>query len=241
MKTSFGVVTCNRPGLYLHGMLESLALTGFTDQLHLSVGHHDGAFLDRYRGQSQYRISVLTPQETEEFQFEKISRGARCSLGHYCLMRAMLADQQDLLVLFEDDGKFARGWRPRMEQAIQTLQGRHGDRWILSLFHAYRENRARYDAGELLYPADPATYFGSQGIVYPRKVAGEFLEHLGKTVQVGEKATDTAMRQFTLATKIPLFFITPCLMEHMGDVSVGHNPPYDGYFYRAGCFVDPIP
>lgn len=245
MRVGYGVVTFNRPGNFLTPMVQSLQTSGYFDApdllpLHLSVGHFDSSHLGAYRENPKFKVWDMTPEETKAFRFDEISRGARCSLGHYWCMKKMLDDPSyDAVALFEDDVIFARGWVGRLERAVDALRRVHGNRWIMTLYLPDFNVDYHFKKGDLWFATEKTTFFGSQGILYPRAVAQEILPVLKTFVDQGRRATDMAVADYAISARVPLVAITPCLVEHIGNISVGCNPEAVN-FHKAGCFKDPI-
>lgn len=245
MRIGYGIVTINRPGGFIHPMLQSMRRTGFFDDranlpLLLSVGTEDASHIALYRDlSSDFRVRETSREEMDSFKFDEISRGARCSLGHYFCMKEMLEFDFEALAVFEDDVVFAKGWLPRLNAAIEDLQKVHGDRWAMVLYLPNWDVKYYYEKGDLWFPTEKDKFFGSQAILYPRKVAEEFMPYLEQAIDEGKKATDMALAKYTIESGVPLVAITPCLVEHIGDISVGCNPDAV-HFHKAGLFMDSI-
>jgi GR25 family glycosyltransferase involved in LPS biosynthesis len=245
MKIGYGIVTINRPGGFIHPMIQSLRQAEFFSSpenlpLLLSVGTDDAAHLALYRDlHEDFRIREISRQEMEAFRFDEISRGARCSLGHYWCMKGMLEESFDALAVFEDDVVFAKGWIPRLNAAIEDIRKDHEDNWVMSLYTSNWDVKYYYEKKRLWFPLEKDKFFGSQAILYPRRIAEEFMPYLEQAIDGGRKAADMALAKYTIEKGIPLVSITPCLVEHIGNISVGCNLP-EVNFHRAGLFMDSI-
>ena len=241
MRIGYGVVTINRPGGFIHPMLGSLDRSGFTGDLMLSCGTDDASHLAPYRT-GRYMIREMPRKEMEKFRFDAITRGARCSLGHYWCMRGLLERPENYaaVALFEDDVIFPTGWEKRLEAILGDVRTKLGDRWIMSLYLPDYCVGWYYGKGDLWFEANKKTFFGSQAILYPREIAEEFMSTtLLAFIDAGKRATDMAVAEFCSEKDIPLVVTTPCLVQHIGSISVGCNPDAV-HFHKAGFYRDPI-
>ncbi len=81
------------------------------------------------------------------------------------------------------------------------------------------------------YPA--YTFINTQAMYYPETIRVAFAEYLKKEgVESFRVHYDRLLNEYLRITGVPLFATTPCLFEHIGEVSTGLSVA----FHRAGCF-----
>lgn len=247
MKIGYGIVTVNRPGNFIYQTIRSLEASGFflhpeNLPLRLYVGTTDAAYLARYAANPNFAIVPIPKSQMDLFKFDEITRGARCSLGHYWAMLNLLEiPGVEGAAVFEDDVRFARGWQTRLYRAVRDVPKKAGQDWIMSLYLSDFEVRHHRKIGNLWFEVQKEKFFGSQAIYYPRPVLEDFLPILRETILLGKQATDMAVANYTRSVRpgTKLLTITPCLVQHIGNISVGCNP-HAINFHQAGCFEDVI-
>lgn len=242
MKLTFGVVTCPRPVDYVHGTIASMERTGFfaneeNGPLVLSVGGPESAYLDRYASSPRVRVNKLTEAEAKEYPpFEKMSRSTRCSFGEYRCLRELLKEPFDFAAVFEDDLEFARGWLPWLRETLAQIVKAHGTRWVLALYLPHYETALCYEKGWRWFETARDRYFGSQALLFPRWAAEEMVPELLKEIlNTNGVATDMVLARMLTAKGVPLYATAPCLVQHVGTVSVGCNLEAV-HFHKAGLF-----
>ncbi len=248
MRIGYGIVTVNRPGGFIHEMIESLSQTGFFSDpanlpLNLCVGNVDSSYLTRYRANpAAFRVMEMSPLDVARYKFDTISRGARCSLGHFFCMKEMLAmGVYDALAVFEDDLHFAKGWQQRMRRAMDSVTAQRKLDWIMALYSPEYDVTIQHNLGNIWFDLTKPKFFGSQGILYPTQIAKEVLPLVEAAVIGGKIATDMVVSEYVrnVRPEVSLVAVTPCLVQHIGNISVGCNPEAV-YFHKAGCFMDSI-
>lgn len=147
-------------------------------------------------------------------------------------------------VACEDDLVFARDFVGRVLE-LAALASARSAKWVIALHHLYRREEfpvvARTDAGDaLLGWPDPNSFYGSQAMVFAPGVAGDLAamwRRLGYRLPDGRPEPgahmDMGIKRHCLETGIPLYTVDPCLIQHVGDVSVtieGREPIRNRYF-----------
>jgi hypothetical protein len=241
MRLTFGVVTCVRPKEYVHKTIESMGpdvFGGENGPLTLSVGGPDSEYLARYADDPRFAVNRMTKGEASTYPpFEKLSRSTRCSLGEYRCLRKLLEGPFDFTAVFEDDLEFALGWLPWLKKTLSELVASKGSRWVLALYLPHEEVKLCYQKGMRWFETSRDRYFGSQALLFPRWAAEAMLPELLKEVMHGDGvATDMVLARMLIDKGVPLYATAPCVVQHVGDVSVGCDPKAV-FFHKAGVFV----
>lgn len=168
----------------------------------------------------------------------------------FWLSRAMQPGKEWPVVLAcEDDLEFAERVTERVA-ALGALATRSvGRNWLLSLHHLYPRESFRCvattDFGDrLLRWADVSGFYASQAMAMPADVAfrlfTELYRHAGHYTDPapadwGKWNMDMGLKACCREMQIPLFTVDPCLIQHVGDVSVAipGRPPLRNQYFRA--------
>ena len=125
-----------------------------------------------------------------------------------------LADGKRPLVLLEDDGACAKDWLGRARRAARVLAERHGDRFVLALYAAYRLPRDM-----TVVPYHPSNFYGNVALWL---APGTAVDLAVRMREASERAScppsDIVTRQLVWAGT-PAYMHSPSLVQHLGDVS----------------------
>jgi len=243
------MLTVPRPEDYFRRTKESLEDTGFflfqrDLPLRLVSGWPDASHIERFKANpTKFLIDPLGPAEAEEFSFDSLDRKQRCAFGHFRAMRSLLSvSGWDVALIFEDDVKFAKGWRAYLDQIVPEIRKAHGDRWMLSLYridHAHQKGvLAAFEDGKRWFEANKdVPFWGTQAIVYPR----ETLEKmpwclLEKCIKHFDAPVDITLGFWAREWGIPILVSVPSLVQHIGGNTTGQS----SWFHQAECFRDSV-
>lgn len=237
-RLGFSVLTVPRATDYLPGMIGSLRATGFFEDpgclpLRLVCGAKWGQAapaLSSYRGSPEFLVEEMTREEAAPFQFQ-LEKGQEWNavaqrdlgLNHRRAISSLVAAGAERVAVFEDDIRFAAGWLGRLRGTIAEVEAVHGDWWVLTLFAMFSDESARhFGEGRKWYYDKRRPFWGTQGIVYPRRVAVEIAPVvMSKCVLNYQWPIDELIGEWTRGMKIPIIGTAPSLIQHVGDVSAG--------------------
>jgi hypothetical protein len=243
------MVTIPRPEDYFRQTVDSLDETGFFRfhrdlPLRLVAGWPDTSHIDRLRTKTtRFFIDPLGDAEAQEFGFAGLDRKQRCAFGHFRAMRSLLSvPDWDIALVFEDDVKFAKGWRAYLDQIVPEIRKAYGDRWMLSLYridHAHQKGAlAAFESGKRWFEASrEVPFWGTQAIVYPR----ETLERmpwclLEKCIKHFDAPVDITLGFWAREWGISILVSAPSLVQHIGGTTTGQS----SWFHQAECFRESV-
>jgi hypothetical protein len=121
-------------------------------------------------------------------------------------------------LVFEDDVRFARGWRARLDATVAALEDRHGAGFVLALYTPWFSVLEAYRSGELYINYPYESYFGTQGMYYPAKVRQGFSKFLKLHGVVASKNLyDLLLREYLSQSSILLYATAPLLDSAHGE------------------------
>lgn len=219
------VITCPRPNGedYLTGTLDSCMdeRSGLLPQDEMLVCSESEAPPGVPKG-----VAVVT-RTTEEL----VSIRSQRAIGTYNFIRALQwgKDGNGPVCVFEDDIELAKGWAYKV-RALSAAADRHfSGRWMLSLLHFYHPwdfgHVEQTDGGALTVWYHPEAFYGSQALVMPPAIAGEFAEALriartSSDLQVlAEWRSDMAIKPFVKHFHVTLLACHPCHAQHVDGIS----------------------
>jgi glycosyltransferase involved in cell wall biosynthesis len=247
-RTVYGVVTCRRPGDYVHMLVASLKASGFFSSafhlpLLLAIGGMDASHVEAYRTRPDaFEVDSLSTDEASTYPpFERMTPATRRTLGHWRCIRKLLTRRDfDFAAVFEDDVVLARGWGARLTTTLRDIVSTRGQRWVLALYLPHAEVSAWYAEGALWFETEKARFFGGQAVVYPKGILEEYAERLKGTIISGSNVpSDMILKEFCIEKNIPILASAPCMAQHIGEISVGTNPEAV-YFHQAGLFLETL-
>lgn len=245
-KISVQVATVFRESGYVHRTLASLRETGFFDDpenlpLHLVVGSPDSSYLDEYRRSSkEFVVHAMSEEEAERLKMGALTPMQRAGLTHSrCLDEGCKIPDAPLVLVVEDDVRFAKGWMRRIERAVGEATSSLGDSWVMCLYTPLTdEPTIAYQQGRSWYRKNYDWFFGTQGTLYPIEVARSFsAEIMRRCVNPYTTPYDLALAEHMRANKIPIVATAPCLVQHIGEVSQG----VCNHFHQSKSFMETIP
>lgn len=159
----------------------------------------------------------------------------RATWNYYRCLTHPIAGARGTLIL-EDDIRFARGWRSRLDCTLKVLEERYGSEFVLALYAAVFSDRKRRQQGRLYveYPYD--NFIGTQGIYYPAKVRLDFAKYLKvHGVVANETHYDLLLRKYLIQSGVPLLATAPCLIQHIGKASAIRT-----FWHESSDFVEDV-
>lgn len=150
---------------------------------------------------------------------------------HRCLTQCIPGERGSLVL--EDDVKFARGWRLRLDLTLAALESRFRSRFVLAIYDPYKRDSTESS----LYAQYPYQDFtGTQGVYYPAAIRQGFAKYLRKNGVIANKTHyDFLLKDYLAEEDIPLFATTPSLLQHMGRNTTGL-----GVWHQAPGFVEDV-
>jgi hypothetical protein len=245
-KISFQIATVFRENGYIHRTISSLEETGFFDDqnrlpLNLVVGSEDDAYLHPYKNDAaKFKIHVMSEEDADRFGLSKLGPMERAGLTHsLCLADKHTNQEASLLVVLEDDVRFAQGWIKRLHEAVISVSSTYGSNWVMCLYTALTDESAvAARQGKKWFPRKYDWFFGTQGTTYPREIGRAFAsEIMLKAVNPFLKPYDLLLSEFLRSREVPIVATAPCLVQHMGNVSQG----VCGHFHQSKGFMESIP
>jgi hypothetical protein len=225
---NFAIKTIYRRKNYIHKLIRHLRKDM---PLRLIVGSPNYDYLERYRRNSNIEIIGIDPNEWTRLKDYNVK--IRSSWNYWrCFVYGILPGPRKGLLILEDDVVPAVGWEERLNETIQQIEAQFGEEYVLALYNGYTE-LAKPKGRDVFYTQYPAhRYGGAQAMYYPEPIRVAFAEYLQtEGVDMYRIPLDWLLNEYLRLTGIPLFATTPCLFEHIGDVSSAYNP-----YHRAGYF-----
>ena len=148
-----------------------------------------------------------------------------------CLTQCDMGKRGSLII--EDDVKFARGWRQRLDITLAALEAKFGSEFVLTIYDGY----AWYPKESSLYAAYPLPAFaGTQGVYYPAQVREGYAKYLRRHGVIANKDHyDYLLRDYLAQENLPLFATVPSLIQHMGKNTTGV-----GAWHEAPRFLEDV-
>jgi len=236
-KITFDVAisTVQRPKNYIHKLMSVLPKTL---PIRLIVGSPNYAYLERY-GKSP-NVEIIGVDLGQWNRLEKHSVHYRSSWNYWrCLAYGKGARIQNKgLLILEDDVLPAKGWEKRLRDTIEQLEAEYGEQYVLSLYTYLTGLHKQVMPGRLCVRFPAFTFNGTQAMYYPEPVRIGFSQYLeSEGVDVYRMPYDWLLSEYLRLTGIPLFVTSPCLYQHIGDVTTGLS----WGFHRAGKFSKKLP
>jgi hypothetical protein len=142
------------------------------------------------------------------------------------------------LLILEDDVVPAKGWEKRLYETMEQIESEYGEEYVLALYTTFTELPKSVVAGRYCTRYPVLTFCGTQAMYYPEPIRIAFAEYLRREgVDSFRRPYDGLLQEYLRLTGIPLFVTTPCLFEHIGEVTTGLS----WCFHRAGQFVKNLP
>jgi hypothetical protein len=245
-KISVQIATVFREKGYVHQTVDSLRSSGFFDDpenlpLHLVVGLPQSSYLDQYRNSpKEFHIDEMTEAEAARLKMADLTGMQKAALTHSrCLEEARMNGGASLVLVIEDDVRFAKGWMERLQKALDSVICEFGMTWVMCLYTPLTDEPTQaYQRGKAWYRKNYEWFFGTQGTLYPRDIGQSFAAEIRrKCVDPYVAPYDITLAQFMKAEKIPIVATAPCLVQHIGDVSHG----VCNHFHQSKSFMEVIP
>ncbi len=211
------IVTVARPQDYIHDLISRLRPD---IALRLVVGSPDCEYLRRYR--ENPFIEIIQPPSSEWAHFQNCVVHQRAAWNYW---RTLNLDTRNLyrqgMIVFEDDIIPARKWEGRLFEIIDQIESHHITKYILALYDSLVGlpkplNNVYYTQ----YPVQ--LFYGTQAIYYPEAIRIDFLNYLKVNgVDNFRIPYDHLLKEFAEEIKVPIFAASPCLVQHIGEISTG--------------------
>lgn len=235
-KINLVISTVWREENYLDATLKSLTSeypTLSDPPVCLVVGSPVTAHLDRYRMQPGMSVVEMGPNTWSFIKNNHVVH--RAAWNYYRCLTQPVSGIRGTLVL-EDDIRFARGWRKRLNAALVELEERHTSDFVLSLYARQFSVQEAYQSGRLYVEFPFGQFIGTQGIYYPTKIREGFAKYLkAHGVVANSYIYDFLLREYLMQSGIPLFATAPCLIQHIGKISAIQFP-----WHEAPNFVEDV-
>lgn len=241
MKINIAISTVPRATTHIHDMIQQLKDEGFFNDpavaqfikhpLRLVAGSSDVQYLERYRDGYDIVVDYMTSAEAIMVEsFKKLEQrvafnAARCLGG--------LAKECDYVLMLQDDGRFAKGWLPRLRATVEDAKNRLGEWWCLTLF-AFTDVPLPMPQDSRLWSHLVARGFiGGHALLFPTGAAHEFAKMLvANCFSDPPQYDDMLLRVFAAKTGIKLLASVPSLVQHMGRQSTLGNPFFETAWFR---------
>lgn len=232
-KINLVISTVWREESYLNATLDSLSVEYPICAEHpvcLVIGSPQTAHLARYISHPGILIVEIGSHAWSWIKNNGIRHRATWNY-HRCLSQYTLGERGSLVL--EDDIKFARGWRRRLEMTLAELESRFGSKFVLTIYDPYKRDQTK----SCLYTEYPyADFTGTQGVYYPAEMRQGFAKYLRKNGVIANKTHyDFLLKDYLNEEDIPLFATTPSLIQHMGRNTTGL-----GVWHEAPGFVEDV-
>jgi hypothetical protein len=223
------LMTVDRPRNYVH---KAIAHLPKKIRMRLVVGSPHYDYLKRYRDKSRMEIIGVAPEDWEHFKDRPVPH--RASWNYWrCFVHGVRPGARKGLLIFEDDVLPAKGWEKRLCETIEQIEAEYGEQYVLALYTAYTKLSKPRCAGQYYSTYPSHTFANTQAMYYPEPIRlafGEYLKREG--VDTFRLHYDQLMAEYLNSMGTPLLVTTPCLVQHIGEVSTGLSFA----FHRAGCF-----
>jgi len=227
------ITTVRRPENYIEATLDSL----FAEYpacgdppVSLVVGSPQTEHLNRYRSLPGVELVEMGPHAWSWIKSNDVRHRVTWNY-HRCLTQCEAGERGSLV--FEDDVKFAIGWRKRLDIILTALEAKFGSAFVLTVYDPY----GWYPEESCLYAEYPRERFaGAQGLYYPaqmRQGYAKFLKRYG--VVANKDHCDYLLRDYLLQENIPLFAASPSLIQHLGRNTTGV-----GSWHEAPGFIEDV-
>jgi hypothetical protein len=212
---SFAVMTVERRNAYVHRLLSGLSSGS---SVRLISGSPKIDYLTQYRTSPSFEIFAPSPQEWSEFERTPVEH--RAVWNYWRSLRLGPKRNTRGLLVFEDDVIVATGWERRLFDTVEQLKRKVGERFVLSLYIAWR--RLTPDRGCFYATYPVTTFFGTQAIYYPESIRASFAAYIEETgLKVFRSPYDMLLKEYIRMMGIPLYVTVPCLVQHVGVVGTG--------------------
>jgi hypothetical protein len=232
-KINLVISTVWREETYLDATLDSLSSEYPISSDHpvcLVVGSPVTTHLDCYRSHPGVTIVEMGPHAWAWIKNNNVRHRATWNY-HRCLTQCMGGEQGSLVL--EDDVRFARGWRLRLDMTLEALESRYDTGFVLTIYDPWKcipQESPLYAE----YPREKFT--GTQGVYYPSRVREDFAKYLRVNGVIANRDHyDYLLRDYLIQEDILLFATAPSLIQHMGRNTTGL-----GVWHQAPGFVEDV-
>jgi hypothetical protein len=139
-------------------------------------------------------------------------------------------------LILEDDVIPAAGWGEMLHKTLEEIESQYGEEYVLALFTCRTD--FLQPVASNYYKRYPARgFFGTQAMYYPDPLRAAFTEYLkSEGLDSFRKPYDFLLAEYLKRTGVPCFATTPCLFQHIGEVSTGCSR----HFIEARHFAKPL-
>ncbi len=229
------ISTVSRPEDYIHKLIASLRKD---IPICLVVGSPSYSYLELYSRNSRIKIVKVDPAEWEFYKEFPVQY--RASWNYWrCFEYGVRAagERKNGLLILEDDVIPDKGWEERLAATIEQIEAEFGEEFVLSLY-TYHTKLAKPVANKYYARYPVYTFGGTQAVYYPESVRMAFSDYIkSEGVEIYRMPYDWLLSEYLRLTGIPLFVTTPCLFQHIGEITTGLS----WGFHQAKHFVSKSP
>lgn len=219
---SISVMTVERPQAYIHDTIASLRKEWTGAPPSIFAGSPGRAFLDRYEKEG-CPVHGTGSEDWERIRSWNVGRKAH---WNYWRCLSFPADQESVgRMIFEDDVKFAVGWKGRFYRTLAALYQLHGPCFVLALYSVFEQEGAdSRKPGQLFTPYNARTFMGTQGMFFPEPVRRDFAEYIRcYGVEENLMPYDLLLGHYCEEQRIPMYMTLPSLVQHTGKQTTGQS------------------
>lgn len=195
------VITSPRPENYIYTTIKTIE-----EQIpiHLFVSGTDTSYLNKLLPDKRILITPVSGSDNK-------------ILNQFFTFKKCIQDEGSVLV-FEDDVRFAKGWKKRFETVVSDLESKY-NRFVLSLFTSIPLCTPSTLPSSYYLPLDVTSFSGTLGMYYSDSVRKIILDYFDKYDMSKTNHYDIVIRNCLIENNIPIFVTIPCLVQHIGIVS----------------------
>jgi hypothetical protein len=225
MKLSVSIISVYRPQNYIDKTIKCLSKE--CSEIYVFVGNRNHSYLDGYIVKKEIakdysEIDSLPLYKKAVWNYK---RSLRHDIG------------EDYSMICEDDIILSNGWLGEVEKRVQETG-------ILTLYVPHESEAGKlvfdfplkaYKEGKTLAEYPRGKFYGSQCIVYSRKIKEQLSQYFEEKFLLPKCAPiDYLIRDFALERDVRIFSTAPCLAQHIGDKTTG----LQGKSHKSISFVE---
>lgn len=225
---TYAISTVPRKTNYIDFTIQDSGVERFS----IFVGMKDYRYVDKYR--QQHNLYIMPSSEWEGIESYNLTRKASYNYWR-CL--TMGRRTRGGLIVFEDDVKFAKGWKKRFDKALKEAKSIFKDNFMITLYVHTPMIPRGYHFGNTYEIYDTDSFFGTQAVYFTDRTRMAFAEYLKeKAIDKPGAPYDMELRMFCHSSGAKIVATTPSLVQHIGKESTGL-----GGFHQAAQFYPVLP
>ncbi len=207
------IISSNRPTNYIHRIFNSI---GEDIKIHLFIGSENSDYVDKYISWPNVSMTKVVCESSDVLLNQFLNYQNALTNGY--------VENDEGILIFEDDIKFAKGWLARFHQSVSNLKSQCSNNFALTLFTSTTvcKNSEMPANHYTLFP-DLNAFWGTQGMYYPNSVREKILKYFSTVSHSNIINYDILVRQALIKENIPLYVCIPCLIDHVGFNSTWSN------------------